>query len=68
MTFSDEDRSRNRRPDAEDRRWSHRSDTRWSGDREVGCHRVRSASCTWRREARFSWLGLKTKVDGLSVI
>jgi hypothetical protein len=35
------------------------------GDREVGWRRVRSAPCTWRREARVSWLSLKTKVDGL---
>jgi hypothetical protein len=29
---------------------------------------VRSAPCTWGREARVSWLRLKTKVDGLSVV
>jgi hypothetical protein len=29
---------------------------------------MRSAPCTWRREARVSWLSLKTKVDGLSVV
>jgi hypothetical protein len=29
---------------------------------------VRSAPCTWRREARVSWLNLKTNVDGLSVV
>jgi hypothetical protein len=29
---------------------------------------VRSASCTWRRGAQVSWLSLKTKVDGLSVV
>jgi hypothetical protein len=29
---------------------------------------VRSAPCTWRRGARVSWLSLKTKVDGLSVV
>jgi hypothetical protein len=29
---------------------------------------VRSAPCTWRREARVSWLSLKTKVDGLLVV
>jgi hypothetical protein len=28
MTYSDEDRVRSRRPGAEDRGWSHRSDTR----------------------------------------
>jgi hypothetical protein len=36
MACSDEDRGRSRRLGAEDRRWSHRSSTRWSGDREVG--------------------------------
>jgi hypothetical protein len=29
---------------------------------------VRSTSCTWRRGARVSWLSLKIKVDGLSVV
>jgi hypothetical protein len=29
---------------------------------------VRSAPCTWRRGAQVSWLSLKTKVDGFSVI
>jgi hypothetical protein len=36
MTCSDEDHGRSRRLGAEDRGWSHRSDTRWPGDREVG--------------------------------
>jgi hypothetical protein len=36
MVGSDEDRDRSRRPDAEDRGWSHSSGTRWSDDREVG--------------------------------
>jgi hypothetical protein len=36
MMCSDEDRGRSRRPGAEDREWSHRSGTRWPGDREVG--------------------------------
>jgi hypothetical protein len=48
MAFSDKDRGRSRRPGAEDRGWSHMSDTRWSGDREVGWRRVRSAPSTWR--------------------
>jgi hypothetical protein len=65
MACSDEDRGGSRRPGAEDRGWSHRSDTRWSGGREVGWHRVRSAPDTWRLEAWVSWLSLKTKVDGL---
>jgi hypothetical protein len=68
MACSDEDHGRSRRPGAENRGWSHRSGTRWLGDREVGWHRVRSALCTWRRGARVSWLSLKTKVDGLSVV
>jgi hypothetical protein len=29
---------------------------------------VRSAPCTWRQEAWVSWLSLKIKVDGLSVV
>jgi hypothetical protein len=29
---------------------------------------VRSAPCTWRRGAWVSWLKLKTKVGGLSVV
>jgi hypothetical protein len=36
MMESDEDRDRSRRPDTEDRRWSHMSGTQWLGDREVG--------------------------------
>jgi hypothetical protein len=35
MAGSDEDHGESRRPSAEDRGWSHRSDTRWSGDQEV---------------------------------
>jgi hypothetical protein len=62
MTCSDEDRDRSRRPSAEDRGWSHRSGTRWPGDREVGWRRVRSAPGTWKPEARVSWLRLKIKV------
>jgi hypothetical protein len=62
MACSDEDRGRSRRPGVEDQGWSHRSDTRWPGGREVGWRRVRSASDTWRLEARVSWLSLKTKV------
>jgi hypothetical protein len=29
---------------------------------------VRSVSCTWRQGAQVSWLSLKTKVDGLSMV
>jgi hypothetical protein len=68
MACSDEDHGKSRRPSAEDRGWSHRSGTRWPGDREVGWHRVWFASCMWRRGARVSWLSLKTKVDDLLVV
>jgi hypothetical protein len=68
MACSDEDRGRSRRLGAEDRGWSHRSGTAWPGDQEVGWRRVRFAPCTWRRGAWVSWLSLKTKVDGLSVV
>jgi hypothetical protein len=68
MTCNDEYRGRSRRPGAEDRGWSYRSGTWWSGDREVRWRRVLSAPCMWRREAQVSWLSLKTKVDGLSVV
>jgi hypothetical protein len=40
------DRGRSRRPGAEDRGWSHKSDTQWPGGREVGWRRVRSAPGT----------------------
>jgi hypothetical protein len=36
MTGSDEDRSRSKRPNAEDQEWSHRSVTWWPDDRNVG--------------------------------
>jgi hypothetical protein len=62
MACSDVDRGTSRRPDAEDRGWSHRSGTWVPGGREVGWRRVRSAPGTWRPEARVSWLSLKTKV------
>jgi hypothetical protein len=65
IMYSDEDRGRSRRPGAEDRGWSHRLNTRWPGDREVGWRRVRSAPGTWRLGARISWLSLKTKVEDL---
>jgi hypothetical protein len=52
----------------EDRGWSHRSGSRWLGDREVRWCCVRSKPCTWRRETHVSWLSLKIKVDGLSVV
>jgi hypothetical protein len=68
MACIDEDHGRTRRPGAEDRGWSHKLGTRWSGGREVGWHRVRSAPCTWRQGAHVSWLSLKTKVDGFSSV
>jgi hypothetical protein len=40
MVGNNEDHGRSRRPGAEDRRWSHRSGTRWLDDREVGSHCV----------------------------
>jgi hypothetical protein len=64
MACSDEDRDRSMRPGADDRGWSHRSGTRWPGDREVRWRYVRSTPCTWRRGAWVSWLSLKIKVDG----
>jgi hypothetical protein len=68
MLCSDEDHGKSRRPGAEDHRWSHRSGTRWSDDREVEWHCVWSAPCMWRRGVQVSWLSLKTKVDGLWVV
>jgi hypothetical protein len=62
MVCNDEEYAKSRRPSAEDRGWSHRSGTRWSGDREVRWRRVWSAPCTWRRGAQVSWLSLRTKV------
>jgi hypothetical protein len=63
MVCSDEGHDRSRRPGAEDRGWSQRSGTRWSGGREVGWCRVRSAPDTWRLGVWVSWLSLKTKVS-----
>jgi hypothetical protein len=68
MACNDEDRDRSRRPGAEDREWSHRSGTQWSGGREVGWCRVRSAPGTWRLGVRISWLSLKTKFNDLWVV
>jgi hypothetical protein len=65
MACSDENHGRSRRPGAEDRGWSHRLGTQWSGGREVGWRRVRSAPDTWRLGAWVSWLSLKTKVNCL---
>jgi hypothetical protein len=48
MACSDENRGSSRRPGVEERGWSHRSGTQWSGDREVGWCHVRSTPCTWR--------------------
>jgi hypothetical protein len=68
MACSDEDRGRSRRPGAEDQGWSHRSFTWWPGGREIGWRHVRSAPSMWRLGAWVSWLSLRTKVDGLSVV
>jgi hypothetical protein len=67
MPCSDEDRGRSRRHGVEDQGWSHRPDTRWPSDREIGWRCVWSAPCTWRLGAWVSWLSLKMKVDDLSV-
>jgi hypothetical protein len=68
MVCSDEDHDRSRRPGVEDQGWLHRSGTRWPGGREVRWRRVRPAPDMWRLGVRVSWLSLKTKVDGLSVV
>jgi hypothetical protein len=54
MACSIEDHSRSKRPGVEVRGWSHRSGTRWLGDREVRWCHVRFAPCTWRWGARVS--------------
>jgi hypothetical protein len=36
MEGSDEDHDRSRRPGIEEREWSHKSNTWWPDDREVG--------------------------------
>jgi hypothetical protein len=53
MMGSDDNRVRSRIPSAEGRGWSHRSGT---------------APCTRRWGSQVSWLSLKTKVDGLSLV
>jgi hypothetical protein len=68
IASSNEDHGRSRRHGAKDHRWSHMADTRWLSDREVGWHRVWSAPCMWRREARVPLLSFKTMVDGSSVV
>jgi hypothetical protein len=40
MAGSDKDHGRSRRPDVEDQRWLHMSDTRWPDDRKVRWRRV----------------------------
>jgi hypothetical protein len=47
MTYSDKDRGRSRRLDAEDQRWSNRSGTQWPGGRVAPC-----VVCTWHMETR----------------
>jgi hypothetical protein len=68
MTGSDEDRDKSSRFGAENRGWLHMLCTRWPDDRKVEWRYVRSAPYTRRRGARISWLSLKTRVDGLSVV
>jgi hypothetical protein len=68
MAGSDKDRDRSMRPVAENWGWSHRLGTQRPNDREVGGRCGQSASCTWRRRACVSWLSLKIKVNGLSVV
>jgi hypothetical protein len=58
---SDEDRGRSRRPGADDREWSHRSGTRWSGDREVGW---RCVVCTVHMETMSSSFLLEPQNQG----
>jgi hypothetical protein len=72
MATSVEDRGRSRRPSVEERRWSHRSGTRWPDDQEVGnavcgLHRARGdeerrfLSCASKpRSTVCQWFGLKT--------
>jgi hypothetical protein len=61
MTCSDEDRDRSRRPDAEDRGWSHRSSTQWPGGREVGVEPQNQGG------GGFLGLGLKTDSSDLVI-
>jgi hypothetical protein len=68
MSGSDENCDRSRKPDAEDRVWSHMSGTQWPNDREVVWCCVRSAPYIWRWESRVSWSSLKTRVNSLSVV
>jgi hypothetical protein len=68
MTCSNEDRGRSRRPGADDWGWSHKSDTRWSGDREIcqwfGVKTTGTvfSSLASKPVATSSWLSPKTKV------
>jgi hypothetical protein len=68
MARNNKDHGRSRRLGTANHEWSHKSSTRWSGGRELGWRHVRSAPGTWRLGARVSWLSLKAKVDGLSVV
>jgi hypothetical protein len=66
MAGSDKNRVRSRRPGVVDRGWSSTGRVlggrtiEMSGDAVCGLHRARGA--------RVSWLSLKTKVNGLSVV
>jgi hypothetical protein len=67
MMCSDEYRGRSRRPDAEDRGWSHRSGTRWSVGAVCGLHCAhgdeKRGFLGWASKPRsrvYQWFGLKT--------
>jgi hypothetical protein len=62
IACSDEDRGRSRKPDAEDRGWSHRSGTWWPGGREVGC--ALCAVCTWHVETRSAGFSVEPQNQG----
>jgi hypothetical protein len=66
MVSSDEDRGRSRRPDVEYRRWS--STGRVLGSRASGRSSDVVCGLHHARGAYVSWFGLKTKVNGLSMV
>jgi hypothetical protein len=68
MTDNDEDCGRSRRSGAEHRGWPHMLGIWWLDYRKVGWRCVWYAPCIRRWWAWVSWLSIKTKVDGLSVI
>jgi hypothetical protein len=67
MVGSDRNHGKSRRPGAKDRGWSHRSDTRWSGDAVCGLHRTCGddtcgfLGCASKPKSTVcQWFGLKT--------